>query len=250
MGKAMAGRRPLIGLNTTFEMDAEGGVSATRPKYWRAVLEAGGMPLLLPQLDDRAIVEEALGALDGFIMIGGYDLPGERFGEATLSTVIPIEETREKSDFALLNALISGRIPTLAICLGFQELNVVQGGTLYQDILFDGPPSEVRHYAKGLDCVHHDVEVASGTRLAEALGTDGRTEVNSVHHQAVAKVGRGLRVSATAADGIVEAIEMEDHPFMIGVQWHPETMPESKAQRRLFASLVAESARAAAAGVS
>ena len=238
--------RPVIGVGTTFEMDSEGGISAAKPRYWQAIVEAGGLPFLLPQLEGSEIIEGALRHVDGFLMIGGYDVRGEAFGQRSLSTVVRIEESRERTDFALLRALIESRKPTLALCLGFQELNVVQGGTLYQDILFDGPETSVPHYAQGGVIPKHAVEVTPNSRLARILGRDGRIDVNSTHHQAVAEVGAGLQVSARSEDGIVEAIEMPEHPFMIGVQWHPELMSDSREQQRLFAALVDEAKRHAA----
>lgn len=234
----MGTARPLIGLNTTFEMDAEGGFSATRPKYWKAVLEAAGLPFLLPQLTSESDLNEALDRLDGVVMIGGYDIAGEAFGEITPPTVIEMEPARYEADTALLRACIDQKKPMLAICLGFQELNVALGGSLYQDLLFDGPETSVRHYSKNGTTPFHDIEILPNTILAEAMGVSGTTQVNSVHHQAVSQIGKKLRASATAPDGIVEAVEMEGHPFLVGVQWHPEMMTDSEPQRALFRSLV------------
>lgn len=234
--------RPIIGLNTTFEMDAEGGFSATRPKYWKAVLEASGLPFLLPQLTSESDLNAALDRLDGVVMIGGYDIAGDAFGEETPPTVIEMESARYDADTALLQACIDRQKPTLAICLGFQELNVLLGGTLYQDLLFDGPETDVRHYSKNGTTPFHDIEILPDTMLAKAMGVSGTTSVNSVHHQAVAKIGKGLRTSAAAPDGIVEAVEMEGHPFLVGVQWHPEMMTDFEPQRALFRSLVEHAA--------
>lgn len=234
----MSSSRPRIGLNTTFEMDDEGGISATRPKYWEAVLEAGGLPLLLPQLDSEAIIEEALAGLDGFVLIGGYDVPGERFGRKSLPAVVPIEPRRERTDFALIEALLASAKPTLAICLGFQEINIARGGTLYQDLPVDAPPSDVRHFAKSEPYVMHEVQIAAGSRLAEIMGSEGVLEVNSTHHQALDRLGDGVEATASAPDGIVEAIEIAGHPFCIGVQWHPEMLGDRAPHRRLFEALI------------
>lgn len=241
------GRRPLIGVNTTFERKAEGEITAIKPKYWRAVERAGGIPVLLPQLADREALREALGTLDGFVMIGGYDLKGERWGEPTLPAVTPIEPERETTDFLLIDLLMETRKPTLAICLGCQELNVACGGTLYQDLPTDGPESDVAHQGKGGPAPTHAVGLDPGSRVAGIFGGAAEIEVNSRHHQGIARTGRGLKVSARAADGLTEALEVEGHPFMVGVQWHPEEMTEDPLQRGLFAALVS-AARGAGAG--
>ncbi len=241
---APSGHRPLIGVNTTFERNDEGEITAIKPKYWRAVERAGGIPVLIPQLSDPALLREALHVLDGFVMIGGYDLKGERWGAETLSSVVPIEPEREVTDFALLNLLIETRKPTLAICLGCQELNVACGGTLYQDLPTDGPASEIQHQGKDGHVPRHKIEVEAGSRVARALGKAGRIEVNSRHHQGIAKIGGGLLVTARADDGVAEALEFEDHPFLIGVQWHPEEMIEDGSQTALFSALIEAAAGA------
>lgn len=235
---AGSGRRPLIGVNTTFERNAEGEITAIKPKYWRAVERAGGIPVLIPQLGDVEALRLALGRLDGFVMIGGYDLKGERWGERTLPQVTPIEPERETTDFALLTLLRETGKPTLAICLGCQELNVACGGTLYQDLPTDGPPSPIQHQGRDGVVPRHSVEIEPGSRVAAALGVDGRIEVNSRHHQGIARIGEGLRVTARSEDGLAEALELPKLPFFVGVQWHPEEMVEDERQRALFEALM------------
>jgi putative glutamine amidotransferase len=115
---------------------------------------------------------------------------------------------------------------------------VACGGTLYQDLSTDGPHSEVVHQGKDGAAPRHTVEIEPGSRVASALGSAGTIEVNSRHHQGLARIGTGLRVTAKAADGLAEALEYEGHPFLIGVQWHPEEMTEDERQGALFASLV------------
>ncbi|MCH8333167.1 gamma-glutamyl-gamma-aminobutyrate hydrolase family protein [Candidatus Sumerlaeota bacterium] len=247
----MSPARPVIGINTTMERDAEGSYSATRSPYWQAIVAAGGLPILLPQISEREIIHQALAGVQGFMLIGGYDVRGERFGEKTLPTVVKMEEEREETDFALVEALIETGTPTLALCLGFQELNIARGGGLYQDLLFDGPETRVRHYDPAGGVARHGVEIAAGSRLAGILEMSGQLEVNSTHHQAIGTVGKGLTVTARAEDGIVEGLQLDGHPFFLGVQWHPEQMADSPVQARLFHALVeqARSNRAELAGI-
>ncbi len=237
-------RRPRIGLNTSFERGAEGETTSVRPAYWRAIERAGGLPVLLPQLSDAGALREALALLDGFVLIGGYDIPAERWGGCSRPEVVPMEPEREATDFSLIDLLIKSGKPTLAICLGCQELNVARGGTLYQHLPADLPDSSVTHNVKSGGTPAHPVEVAPGSRLAAALGAEGRVEVNSRHHQGLDRTGAGLTVTARAADGLPEAVELEGHPFFLGVQWHPEDMEDDARQQRLFSNLV-EAARKA-----
>jgi len=233
----MGATRPRIGVNSTFEPDADGGRSMVRPQYWQAVGNAGGLPVLLPQYSQAELVNEALDGLTGFVMIGGYDIEGAAFGETTLPTVEPADPMRMQADELLIAALIDRKIPTLLICLGFQQANVLLGGTLIQDIAYDGPRAEIRHYSKAGDVPEHDITVEEGSRLAEALGGAGSHRVNSKHHQAVGVMGKGFVPVAHADDGIVEAAELAGHPFFLGVQWHAELMP---AHAGLFQLLVKE----------
>ncbi|MBI3736540.1 gamma-glutamyl-gamma-aminobutyrate hydrolase family protein [Candidatus Sumerlaeota bacterium] len=235
--------RPLIGINTDNFTNAGGAVTGTRPKYWRAIIEAGGTPLLIPQLADAALIEDAIAPLHGFLLIGGDDIPAERYGEKTLSTAIIMEKPREENDFALINALLKSPKPTLAVCLGFQELNVALGGKLYQDLLFDGPQSEIRHYSKDGQTPDHEIEVRGGSKLADALGASAAILVNSSHHQAVREVGRGLEITARSPDGLIEGVEVTNHPFFVGVQWHPEQILDRPPQIRLFQTLVNQAAK-------
>jgi putative glutamine amidotransferase len=233
----MSNRHPLIGLNTD-NYSASGQVDGLRPKYWQALVSAGAIPVLIPQIQDEERLLGVLGHLHGFVMIGGDDLPARRFGQEDLPSAIPMRPERDRSDFCLLDLLLQSPKPTLAICLGCQELNVIRGGSLYRDLFTEGPRSSVRHYEKPSVYLDHEVTVEAGGKTAVALGKDGRVLVNSSHHQAIRDLGRGLTVTARAPDGIIEAVEVEDHPWFVGVQWHPELMTDRPEQARLFNSLV------------
>lgn len=230
---------PIIGINTNFEPE-ESGADLTRikPAYWQAIVDAGGLPVLMPQLDDARMIDTFLSRVDGFLMIGGDDLSDAKMGSPGPPTTITLHPRREKTDFMLLERLLERAVPTLAICLACQELNMIHGGTLYRDLPFDGPPVLLRHFNKGGGpAPTHAIEIASGSALHRTLGA-GEAVVNSSHHQAIRDVGRGLTKTAWSPDGLTEAIEVDALPFFIGVQWHPETMPQDAAARKLFAGLL------------
>lgn len=224
---------PLIGI-----------ASLSSDSYARAVREAGGVPVTLPNADGAvAQVDFYLALLDGLLLPGGDDIPPSEFGEQPHESVTLLDDDRFRFERALSRAWIERTDkPLLGICLGSQWINVASGGSLVQDI-----PSEfggVDHRDR-----EHVVELTEGTRLAAILGAP-RVEVNSYHHQAVDgdDVAPGLRVAARCPDGVVEATETTDPDrFLIGVQWHPERMTETdERQRRLLRAFV-DAARAAAA---
>lgn len=207
--------------------------------YVRAVRESGGIPLVLPNADGSPEkIDDYLALLDGLLLPGGADIPPSEYGEEPHETVEVLDDDRYQFEKALGKAWIEKtEKPLLGICLGGQWMNVLSGGSLIQDI-----PSE-------LGTVHrdtsHPIEVEEGSRLAEILGITS-LEVNSSHHQAVKRLGEGLRIVARSPDGVVEAIETTDPGrFFIGVQWHPERMMEEDSrQKKLFEAFV----RAAADG--
>ncbi len=186
-----------------------------------AVLAAGGLPILLPYAPEAAAAYLAL--LDGLVVTGGaFDVPPELYGESRRTECGPTKPDRTAFEKDLLEAVLAARLPVLGICGGMQLLNVVRGGTLYQDLAADAglggheqPPPK--------DVPSHEVAVSPGTQLAALVGA-GPLPVNSTHHQAVKDVGAGVLVTARAPDGVVEALELPDLPFALGVQWHPEAV--------------------------
>lgn len=228
--------RPTIGITTGID---DKGFFTLRPEYARAVEKAGGLPVLLAPGPDAA---GHLDRIDGLLLSGGSDVDPAIYGEAAHPTS---KWVRERDDFelALTREALRRDMPLLAICRGQQVLNVAAGGTLVQDIPSQLPASGP-HYPKDVDRWHvaHDVDVLPGTRLREIVGRD-TLPVNSFHHQAVKDVGRGLRLSASGKDGVVEAIESPAHRFVIGVQWHPEAMwNRDPDHQELFRELVAAAA--------
>ncbi len=219
-------QRPLIGVAS---LDSE--------TYIRAIRESGGIPVVLPNTDPSPeAIEDYLTRLDALLLPGGADIPPSEYGEAPHPTVKVLSDERFSFEKAMGKAWIERTDkPLLGICLGSQWINVLHGGSLVQDI-----PSEFN--ANHRDTTHK-VTVEPDSRLGGIFG-ESEFEVNSLHHQAVRKVGKGLRIVARSPEGIVEATESVDpNRFLIGVQWHPEKlMPEDQRQAKLLKAFV-EAAR-------
>jgi gamma-glutamyl-gamma-aminobutyrate hydrolase PuuD len=224
--------RPLIGI-TTYAQDARWGVwhlpAALIPlDYVDAVERAGGRALLIPP--SEVGVEETLSVLDGVVFSGGADVdPGMYGADAHPETDVP-QARRDAGELALLQASLERDLPTLAICRGFQLLNVARGGDLIQH-LPEEIGNDVHKQVPGEFAVH-PVEVKEGSRLGSIVGAT--PEVTSHHHQALGRLGDGLVESAWAADGTLEAVEDPSRRFLVGVQWHPEASEDAA----LFEALV------------
>jgi gamma-glutamyl-gamma-aminobutyrate hydrolase PuuD len=212
--------RPRIGI-TSWPRPAGDEPSDTVPRaYVRAVERAGGLPILLP-LVDPADVPELLGAVDGVVVAGGGDVDPARYGAEPHPETSGVDPARDAFDAALWSHLLETGVPVLGICRAVQLLNVVLGGTLHQHV------PEHRLLSTGA----HPVELHG--RLAELVGP--AADVNSLHHQAIDRVGDGVRVTGRATDGGVEGIEVA---HVLGVQWHPELLRHRPEQLALFADLV------------
>ena len=232
----------MIGITTSITVDATPERAYVNSAYIRAVQDAGGVPILLPpQLDaePRAALSELL---DGVLLTGGGDIDPARFGQSRHPAVYEVVPARDGLELDLTRQALDRRLPLLAICRGIQVLNVALGGTLQQDIP-SGVPGALRHSQTApRPQPTHRVKVEDGTRLARILGVS-ELEVNSFHHQAVERLGAGLRAVAWSPDGVVEGAEMDvSAGFVIAVQWHPEDLVAHDATaRRLFQALVDES---------
>lgn len=229
---------PRIGLNC--DVFDGGNIVGLRPAYIEAVRRLGAVPVMVPCGAATSEIDALLDGLDAFILTGGDDLGAERLGRPIPANAVPVDPRRDATDFILIEKLLYRSIPVLAICLGIQELNVLRGGTLWLDIPSELPDSPVVHGTgdvKDGRIASHPVRLAPGTKLRALFGAD-EIAVNSGHHQAVRAPGAGLVASATAADGVVEAIEVERHQWFVGVQWHPERMGKDPLQAKLFAALL------------
>jgi putative glutamine amidotransferase len=207
--------------------------------YVRAIEEAGSIPLLIPPIAEDDALTAIAARLDGLLLSGGGDLDPTLYGEQRLPQCGPAEAERDLTELGLARRALAGKMPILGICRGHQLLNVALGGNLHQDIP-TALPKALRHdqFTGPRDFRAHTIRINASSRLAEILAT--RTyAVNSLHHQALNRLGNGVRVLARAEDGIVEAIEVRGHPFALGVQFHPEELaPADEPSRRLFAAFV------------
>ena len=188
--------------------------------YLEALECSGALPVVVPPLHEEAL-DDLLDAVDGLLLSGGPDIDPSAYDRPPHPRLGPTEPRLDAFELALARAADRRGTPLLAICRGAQLLNVARGGTLIQH-LPDVVGDEIEHRQREpSDSLTHAVEVDADTRLAEVLGwTEGR--VNSFHHQAVDALGRGLRVSARAPDGTIEAFEAPERPFLLAVQWHAE----------------------------
>lgn len=209
--------------------------------YIDAVRRAGGIPLLLPP--GEADLTAVLAIVDGVIVSGGSDVhPDEYQGNSQHPNLTGHDLERDQLELSLVRHLTNGsRLPALCICRGVQVLNVALGGTLHEHVA-DLHPEDIHRNAQG-GWAMQEVQVQPTSLLAEVM--QATTVVTaSGHHQAIKAVAPGLRVSATAADGIIEAVEHRTMPWLLGVQWHPEvTAADDPTQQRLFDELVQEAAR-------
>jgi putative glutamine amidotransferase len=224
--------RPLIGI-TTYREQARWGFwdvpAVLLPaSYADAVAESGGEPVLLPT---GAVSAAVIGRLDGLVVAGGADVDPARYDQEAGPHTTATRPERDAAEIALLESALARDLPLLAICRGMQLLNVLLGGTLLQHVP-DVPGTEPHQLGLGL-FAERTVTTAEGSAVGRILGP--ATTVDCHHHQALDRIAAGVTASAWADDGLVEAVELPDRRFCLGVQWHPEAGDD----RRLFAALVA-----------
>lgn len=228
-----SGSKPVVGITTYLTRAAFGAwdleAALVPAAYVRKIVQAGGVPLLVPP---GASAEETLDAVDGLVFSGGSDLDPELYGEEAHAQTVGVVRERDDFELELMRAALARDLPLLAICRGSQVLNVALGGGLEQHVP-DRVAADTHKQTPGV-FAEHDVDVLDGTKLASILGD--RSDVKSHHHQGFGTLGAGLREAARAADGTVEALEDPSRRFTLGVLWHPEEGEDLA----LFEALVAE----------
>jgi putative glutamine amidotransferase len=225
--------RPVIGL-TTYGRDDVNRLSLPA-QYVDAVRRAGGMPVLVAPGEAHA--EELLARIDGLILTGGGDLDPALYGGQRHAAIYNVDPERDRHELALVAQIRASGLPTFGICRGSQVINVALGGTLIEH-LPDVVGESIAHRLPPREPTAHAINVTPGSRLASLLPTH-EFAAPSWHHQAVRKLAPALRAAALAPDGTIEAIEHPDHPWLIGVQWHPElAADQDPVHQRLFDELV------------
>lgn len=226
--------KPIIGVTRCSKLD----------DYLASIEQSGGQPRVLEVTDSP---RKVVGEIDGLLLTGGGDVDPVLYGEERHPSVEDAEPGRDEFEIDVARRAMDANLPMLAICRGAQVLNVATGGTLVQDIP-SAVETELPHsITMPKDHVAHDVNVTPGSKLQQALGnavsSSHTCRVNSRHHQSVGRLGASLSPSATALDGVVEAIESSEREFCIGVQWHPENFWRTGEFKSLFDSFI-EAARA------
>jgi putative glutamine amidotransferase len=219
--------KPKIGFTSLRTEDERSVYKLFDDNYARAIVQAGGIPLVLPSFVEE--VSSLLDGVDGLLLPGGLDIHSRHFGEE-LHPTVKVQEERDAFEMALIREALKRDMPLLAICRGAQILNVTLGGSLWQDL-----PGQAEEYMKAYGMppqTHwvdppsepaHPVRLERESRLHRIQGSEV-LQVNTHHHQALKAIGKGLVVSAKAPDGIVEAVELPGKRFVVGVQWHPECL--------------------------
>jgi putative glutamine amidotransferase len=238
---------PLIGL-TTYTQENKYGfpIVALMHKYISAVIEAGGVPVLIPSLINRESFATIIDKLDGFVFTGGVDLAPVSLDGNPRVKLDDVDPQRDSLEFTLVATAVEQGKPFLGICRGLQVINVAMGGALYTH-LPDELPGGIKHdYDSGTEreLIAHDVNIIGGTQLFKIL-CESRLSVNSLHHQGVRVLAPELKSSGKAPDGLIEALELPGHPFGIGVQWHPEWLMSQSSTRSLFRAFIEASGKRA-----
>jgi len=207
--------------------------------YVEAIMQAGGVPVLIPSELDESDWMELYLRLDGILLSGGGDIAVERYNGLPHPRVDGVDEARDALEFGLLNSAIKEGKPFLGICRGSQVVNVGLGGTLYTHVEDQHPDALKHDYFPNFsrNRLSHPVRVEEGSRLAEIVG-EPVLQVNSLHHQGIKDLAPRLKPIAYAPDGLIEAVELSDHPFGLAVQWHPEWLTDQQPTRNLFKAFV------------
>ncbi|WP_422485576.1 gamma-glutamyl-gamma-aminobutyrate hydrolase family protein [Gudongella sp. DL1XJH-153] len=218
-------KKPVIGI-TCIQANIKGKmVNTLNDFYFQAVVRAGGVPLIIPSVTDEDTIAEFAKNLDGVIFTGGHDIWPLRFGEEPIKQVVEITHERDDMEMKLFQKAYESGLPILGICRGIQLVNIALGGTLYQDIYSQVLNVGGHSFDYDPTGVYHSIEIVDGTIMKE-IYKEEMIQVNSLHHQAIKNLGKDLRITSKAHDGIIESIESTNDRFVLAVQYHPEAIAE------------------------
>jgi putative glutamine amidotransferase len=232
-------KRPLIGITTRNGRDADGHATVSiQHSYVNAIIQAGGVAVPVPSILPEEDFLQLYSQLDGILFTGGGDISLKYFSGSDHPRIDGVDDARDFAELTLIRRATKEGKPYLGICRGAQAMNVALGGTLYTHIP-DQLKGAIDHDYPGnmRRTIVHPVNVEETTRAAEIFG-ETLLNVNSLHHQGLKDIAPGLRVAGHAPDGLVEVIELPDHPYAVAVQWHPEWLTDQPAMQRLFKSFV------------
>ena len=235
--------KPIIGISTSVLVDEGGGFPGyeriyVNKDYVSSVSSAGAVPLMIPMDATEENLRQTLELVDGMIFSGGHDIAPIRYGEEPHQKLQEICPERDDFDFLLYRLAKEHSLPILGICRGFQLMNVSEGGKLYQDLSLKNTESLKHSQGHGPSIPTHTVKVESGSKFYKILGKE-EIRVNSFHHQAVKSTSENVAISGKALDNVVEAIELKNYPFGLGVQFHPEMLQaKEEDMKKIFAALV------------
>lgn len=229
-------KRPVIGVVPLYDIQRDSLWMI--PGYLDGIAAAGGIPVVLPLTEDEQVLRQLANDVDGFLMTGGQDVSPALYGEERLDSCgedLPVRDGMESRIFQLC---LERDVPVLGICRGIQLMNVLLGGTLYQDLPSQHPTETEHHMSPPYDRPVHQVEICKGTPLFDLIQTE-RMDVNSYHHQAVRDKAPALQTMAVSEDGLIEAVCLPERPFVWAVQWHPElSWRTDEKSRRIFEAFV------------
>ena len=228
-------KKPIILIIPDREDSGDGEIFSIKSGYLSAVEKSGGMPILTSY--GRNNLRELSKRVSGILIAGGdFDIHPRHYGEKPIPELGKIKPERTKCETEVLQWALQRDLPVLGICGGMQLINVVFGGSLYQDLPRQLPEAH-HHGKKRRGEKKHPVLINAESRLFRIMKTR-KTMVNSTHHQAVKVLGRGILACAHSPDGVTEAIESDSHLFVLGVQWHPERLMNITAQKRIISAFI------------
>ena len=231
--------QPIIGITTNHSSNAFNQTTVLlNQAYVNAIMQAGGVPVLIPSSVAESGWDALYARLDGILFSGGGDISLDYFKGDPHPRIDDVDPERDTVELNLLHAAVSDGKPFLGICRGCQVVNVGLGGTLYTH-LPDQFPNALDHAYPGnmRTVLVHEVKIEEGTHIADVL-SEPIVKVNSHHHQGLKDIASSLRIAGHAPDGLVEAIELPNHPFGLAVQWHPEWLTDQQPTRNLFRKFV------------
>ena len=229
---------PIIGISTEVDTPEK---TAVKSRYVDAIIQAGGIPYLLPFTDNRVVLQAALALVDGLLLTGGCDLSPSLYGQPPLAECGAVCRERDSYDYTLLRLAHERQIPVFGICRGMQVINTFFGGTMYQDLPSQCPSDVCHRSPDGSLVAQHTIHCCPDSRLLRITGKEDLW-ISSIHHQAIKEIAVGFRATAFAPDGIIEAIESTLVPNIWGVQFHPEVQgtTDDAEMHQLFSSFITQ----------